>query len=68
VPAWLLQVARDRRHTRAAAFAGRVLGTISAVLIAIAVAIGLLMPLVITALARALPDTKRCNSRSTTPA
>jgi putative peptidoglycan lipid II flippase len=44
VPAWL----RLRDTGGAAAFAGRVLGTISAALIAATVLIGLLMPLVIT--------------------
>jgi putative peptidoglycan lipid II flippase len=50
VPAWL-QVRETEGPRAAAAFAGRVLGTISAVLIVIAAAIGLSMPLVITALA-----------------
>jgi len=49
VPAWLKLRETNRRS--AAAFAGRVLGTISVVLIAITVLIGVLMPLVITALA-----------------
>ena len=50
VPAWLH--VRDNEGTvAAAAFAGRVLGTVSAALIVAAAAIGLLMPLVITALA-----------------
>jgi putative peptidoglycan lipid II flippase len=50
VPAWL----RERETggaVAAAAFAGRVLGTISAALIAAAALLGLLMPLVMTALA-----------------
>jgi putative peptidoglycan lipid II flippase len=50
VPAWL----RERETggaNAAAAFAGRVLGTISAALIVAAALIGLLMPLVMTALA-----------------
>jgi putative peptidoglycan lipid II flippase len=50
VPAWL----RERETggaTAAAAFAGRVLGTVSAALIAATALIGLLMPWVITALA-----------------
>jgi putative peptidoglycan lipid II flippase len=50
VPAWL-QVRETEGAGAAAAFAGRVLGTISAVLIVITAAIGLVMPLVITALA-----------------
>jgi putative peptidoglycan lipid II flippase len=50
VPAWLR--ARDAGGAvAAAAFAGRVLGTLSAALIAAAAVIGLLMPLVVTALA-----------------
>src|SRR5580692_3773535 len=50
VPAWL-QVRETEGAGAAAAFAGRVLGTISAVLIVIAAAIGLSMPWVMTALA-----------------
>jgi len=50
VPAWL-RVRETEGTVAAAAFAGRVLGTISAALIATSVLIGLLMPLVITALA-----------------
>jgi putative peptidoglycan lipid II flippase len=50
VPAWLRVRERDGA-VRAAAFAGRVLGTISAALIAASMLIGLMMPLVITALA-----------------
>ena len=50
VPAWLRR-ARDRGRCRRRAFAGRVLGTVSAALIVAAALIGLLMPLVITALA-----------------
>jgi putative peptidoglycan lipid II flippase len=50
VPAWLRVRERDGA-VAAAAFAGRVLGTVSAALIAASVLIGLLMPLVITALA-----------------
>jgi putative peptidoglycan lipid II flippase len=50
VPAWL-RVREADGATAAAAFAGRVLGTVSAALIAASVLIGLLMPLVITALA-----------------
>ena len=50
VPAWLN--ARETEGTEAAAaFAGRVLGTVSAALVVAAALIGLLMPLVITALA-----------------
>jgi putative peptidoglycan lipid II flippase len=50
VPAWLR--VRDADGTvAAAAFAGRVLGTVSAALLAAAILIGLLMPFVITALA-----------------
>src|SRR4051794_30327591 len=50
VPAWL-RVREAGGAVAAAAFAGRVLGTISAALITAAVLIGLLMPLVIMALA-----------------
>ena len=50
VPAWL-RVREAEGALAAAAFAGRVLGTVSAALIAASVLIGLLMPLVITALA-----------------
>ncbi len=50
VPAWL-RVREAEGAVAAAAFAGRVLGTISAALIVAAVVIGLLMPFVITALA-----------------
>ncbi len=49
VPAWLRL--RDTDAGIAAAFAGRVLGTISAALIGLTVLIGLLMPLVIAVLA-----------------
>jgi putative peptidoglycan lipid II flippase len=49
VPAWLKL--RDIGRAAAAAFAGRVLGTISAALIAITVVIGVVMPVVITVLA-----------------
>src|SRR6202140_812756 len=50
VPAWL-RVRETEGPTAAAAFAGRVLGTVSAALIAAAGLIALSMPLVITALA-----------------
>src|SRR6266850_7103426 len=50
VPAWL-RVREAEGLAAAAAFAGRVLGTVSAALIAAAASIGLLMPFVITALA-----------------
>jgi putative peptidoglycan lipid II flippase len=50
VPAWL-RVRESEGGTAAAAFAGRVLGTVSAALILAAAAIGLLMPYVMTALA-----------------
>jgi putative peptidoglycan lipid II flippase len=50
VPAWL-GVREAEGATAAAAFAGRVLGTISAALIVAAALLGLLMPLVVTALA-----------------
>ena len=50
VPAWL-RVREAEGVEAAAAFAGRVLGTVSAALIAASVLIGLLMPIVITALA-----------------
>ena len=50
VPAWL-RVREAEGATAAAAFAGRVLGTVSAALIVATALIGLLMPFVITALA-----------------
>jgi putative peptidoglycan lipid II flippase len=50
VPAWL-RVRETEGAVAAAAFAGRVLGTVSAALIVAAALIGLLMPLFITALA-----------------
>ncbi|MEI9922890.1 MAG: murein biosynthesis integral membrane protein MurJ [Bradyrhizobium sp.] len=50
VPAWL-RVRETEGAAAAAAFAGRVLGTISAALIVVTAAIGLLMPLVMSALA-----------------
>jgi putative peptidoglycan lipid II flippase len=50
VPAWL-RLRQVKGATAAAAFAGRVLGTVSAALIVAAALIGLLMPLVMTALA-----------------
>jgi putative peptidoglycan lipid II flippase len=50
VPAWL-RVRETEGADAAAAFAGRVLGTISAALIAATALIGLLMPLVMTAIA-----------------
>jgi putative peptidoglycan lipid II flippase len=50
VPAWL-RVQENEGAVAAAAFAGRVLGTVSAALIVVTAVIGLLMPLVITALA-----------------
>src|SRR3984957_11902485 len=50
VPAWL-RVRETDGADAAAAFAGRVLGTISAALLVAAILLGLLMPLVVTALA-----------------
>src|ERR1700674_2680820 len=50
VPAWL-RVHEAEGAVAAAAFAGRVLGTVSAALLAAAALIGLLMPVVMTALA-----------------
>jgi putative peptidoglycan lipid II flippase len=50
VPAWL-RVREADGAVAAAAFAGRVLGTVSAALFVVAALIGLLMPLVMTALA-----------------
>jgi putative peptidoglycan lipid II flippase len=50
VPAWL-RVREADGAKAAAAFAGRVLGTVSAALLAAAALLGLLMPLVVTALA-----------------
>src|ERR1700760_2030380 len=57
VPAWLKLRATDR--VAAAAFAGRVLGTISAALLAITILIGVVMPLVITVLAPGFAGTER---------
>ena len=56
MPAWLKLREVDR--VTAAAFAGRVLGTISAALIAITVLIGVAMPLVITVLAPGFAGTQ----------
>jgi putative peptidoglycan lipid II flippase len=50
VPAWL-RVREADGATAAAAFAGRILGTVSAALLMAAALLGLLMPLVVTALA-----------------
>jgi putative peptidoglycan lipid II flippase len=50
VPAWL-RLREDGGAVAAASFAGRVLGTVSAALVAAAALIGLLMPLVMIALA-----------------
>src|SRR6478752_1497101 len=50
VPAWL-RIRETEGAAAAAAFAGRLLGTVSAALIAATALIGLLMPLVLTALA-----------------
>jgi len=50
VPAWL-KVRETKGPAAAAAFAGRVLGTVSVLVIAIAATAGLLMPLIMTALA-----------------
>ena len=50
VPAWL-RVRKADGANAAAAFAGRVLGTVSAALLVVAALLGLLMPLVVTALA-----------------
>jgi putative peptidoglycan lipid II flippase len=50
VPAWL-RVRETEGAVAAAAFAGRVLGTVSTALILAAAVVGLLMPLVVTALA-----------------
>jgi putative peptidoglycan lipid II flippase len=50
VPAWL-RVRETDGADAAAAFAGRVLGTVSAALLVLAILLGLLMPLVVTALA-----------------
>jgi len=56
VPAWLKL--RDTDRVAAAAFAGRVLGTISVALIAITVVIAVVMPLVITVLAPGFAGTE----------
>ncbi|MCK1758639.1 murein biosynthesis integral membrane protein MurJ [Bradyrhizobium sp. 137] len=50
VPAWLRVRDRDD-ETAAAAFAGRVLGTVCAALVAISIGIAVLMPLIITVIA-----------------
>ncbi|TFV77235.1 murein biosynthesis integral membrane protein MurJ [Bradyrhizobium frederickii] len=50
IPAWLRVRDRDGAKT-AAAFAGRVLGTVSAALVAISIVIALAMPLIITVIA-----------------
>src|ERR1700691_2392236 len=50
VPAWL-RVHETEGADAAAAFAGRVLGTVSAALLVVAALLGLMMPLVVTALA-----------------
>jgi putative peptidoglycan lipid II flippase len=50
VPAWL-RVHETEGADAAAAFAGRVLGTVSAALLVVAALLGLVMPLVVTALA-----------------
>jgi putative peptidoglycan lipid II flippase len=50
VPVWL-RLRQTEGAVAAAAFAGRVLGTVSAALIAVAALIGLVMPLVVTLLA-----------------
>ena len=50
IPAWLSVRAADG-SAEAAAFAGRVLGTVSAVLIAATIVLGLVMPVIIAALA-----------------
>jgi putative peptidoglycan lipid II flippase len=55
VPVWL-RVRKAEGAGAAAAFAGRVLGTLSAALIAATALIGLLMPVVITALAPGFAD------------
>lgn len=50
IPAWL-RVRDSRGEAAASMFAGRVLGTVSAALIAISIVIALLMPLIVTAIA-----------------
>jgi putative peptidoglycan lipid II flippase len=58
IPAWL-RVHVAEGPVAAAAFAGRVLGTISAALLVTAGLIGLLMPVVITALAPGFAETEK---------
>jgi putative peptidoglycan lipid II flippase len=58
IPAWL-RVHDAEGPVAAAAFAGRVLGTISAALLVTAGLIGLLMPVVITALAPGFAETEK---------
>ena len=50
VPAWL-RIYQDAGATKAAAFAGRVLGTVSAGLLAVTIVLAALMPLALTVLA-----------------
>ena len=64
VPAWL-RVRETGGAVAAAAFAGRVLGTVTARLIAAPAVLALLMPLVITRWRRDLPAARRCSSPST---
>jgi putative peptidoglycan lipid II flippase len=58
IPAWL-RIHDAEGAVAAAAFAGRVLGTISAALLVTAGLIGLLMPVVITALAPGFAETEK---------
>jgi putative peptidoglycan lipid II flippase len=58
IPAWL-RIHDAEGPVAAAAFAGRVLGTISAALLVTAGLIGLLMPVVITALAPGFAETEK---------
>ena len=66
VPAWL-RLREAGAPVAAAAFAGRVLGTISAALIVTAVLIGLSCRWSSRCWRRDLPDRRRCNLRSRMP-
>ena len=64
VPAWL-RVRETDGATAAAAFAGRVLGTVTTALIAATAVLALAMPLVVAALAPGFSGARRCSLRST---
>ena len=66
VPAWL-RVRDTQGSLAAASFAGRVLGSIGAALIVTTIVLGLVMPVVISALARASGVSKRSSLQSPMP-